>query len=436
MSKYLVIGLPSTGKTTATEKLNCRSWDSDNMYNLIGSIYKDYYNSYSLNLNFSNKIFEAVHNEIIKEEYDIVFHSIIGEKYYKQYEKFIDAGYKIIFVYRELNSYIDLCNIRSKNSENKFVPSVYEAECAIASIKKASQHFKAPIYELNSNEYLYENILSKLDISNCSNLQKTNFHAHTHYCKHSSVVIKRMVEKAIKENFKEFGFSEHMPFHTKFRPNFDEYKILVSEFLNVKKKYVNKIKLYFGLECEYYPEILDHLKKLKELKEVDYLIFGNHVGRITQEGFDFIHNIGPLTSEDVEFHTKLAVDGLKTKLFSCYAHPDLFLKVYGKWDKYAIDYTNQIIEICTLLDIPIELNVKGFKSSYKENFDERNPFHYPAKPFWDLVSKSNVKVIVGYDAHDYSAINNIWTVRINKYIDYLKIRKNIIHSLFEDNNKS
>lgn len=87
-----------------------------------------------------------------------------------------------------------------------------------------------------------------------NNKVKTNYHAHTFYCRHASNTPESLITLAIANNYTKFGISEHMPLpNNKSRnPTQSELKELINEIKDLKEKYKNQIDIYFGLECEYY----------------------------------------------------------------------------------------------------------------------------------------------------------------------------------------
>ena len=59
------------------------------------------------------------------------------------------------------------------------------------------------------------------------------------------------------------------------------------------------------------------------------------------------------------------------------------------------------------LDVPLEFNLLGFS-------DKRN---YPNSLFWEIVSEVGNKVIIGFDAHNPTALENLNTY--NNALEYL-----------------
>ena len=82
---------------------------------------------------------------------------------------------------------------------------------------------------------------------------KTNFHTHTTFCDGKNTA-EEMVEAAIKKGFTHLGFSAHS--YTAYDEScglplskMEEYK---KEIYRLKKKYKDKIKIYCGIEYEFY----------------------------------------------------------------------------------------------------------------------------------------------------------------------------------------
>ena len=89
------------------------------------------------------------------------------------------------------------------------------------------------------------------------------------------------VIKAIENNYSELGFTEHAMFSDIYneygmRPPYSDLEEYIETINSLKEKYREKIKIYIGMECEYFKEYHDELKELLDSKKMDYLIFGNH----------------------------------------------------------------------------------------------------------------------------------------------------------------
>ena len=94
---------------------------------------------------------------------------------------------------------------------------------------------------------------------------RNNYHTHTYRCRHASGTERQYVMNAIKSGFSELGFSDHCPwpfdddFESTCRMHPDEFPGYVKAVRKLGEKFADDIKIYCGLECEYYPAMLDWL---------------------------------------------------------------------------------------------------------------------------------------------------------------------------------
>lgn len=234
---------------------------------------------------------------------------------------------------------------------------------------------------------------------------KTNFHAHTHYCGHSTNQLEPLIELAIKQGFSDFGISEHMPLPNNHDRGITAYVLpkLIKEFVAAKAKYKDRINLYFGLECEYHEELEPLIKHYLEFPEIEYLIFGNHyIGSCDKHGTELWEVSKEELLVDQYRNAKLAME---SGYFSTYNHPDLFMRVYKAWDEYTADTALKFAELAIKHKIPLELNLNGL---YQKNISN-DPFMYPCEMFWREIAKTNAPVIIGVDTHNYELMDDaIW----------------------------
>lgn len=236
-----------------------------------------------------------------------------------------------------------------------------------------------------------------------------NFHNHTYRCGHAKMCIDEEYLKIYNEmNFKQVGFSEHMPLSKMQLPE-ERDRMYIKEFKNykksiskLKKKYKN-IEVLIGLECEYSTELLPHLIFLKE--NCDYLILGQHYVKDTTA----INNI-----EYPLIYAKEVCNAISTGLFDYIAHPDVFLKyrdTINTIDKKTYEQNcekaiKMICEKASKLNIPLEINL-SFVNNTKIMMDDNYPYPHPL--FYNISSKYKLNYIWGIDAHnpiDIKKINN------------------------------
>ncbi len=225
-----------------------------------------------------------------------------------------------------------------------------------------------------------------------SNPMKTNYHSHTHRCRHAAKGERGYVESALSEGFRILGFADHVPqpfkgtYYSGMRMRPEETEDYVATLAALKHEYRGEIDIHIGFEAEYYPALFDDLLRLLEPTEYEYLILGQHfLGNEEGEsymGVDF----------DSEATLTRYVDqcskALETGAFSCFAHPDI-PHFHGSDNVYRAEM-RRLCRNAHACRIPLEFNLLGYGTGR----------HYPASAFWEEAAAVGNKVILGWDAHD------------------------------------
>jgi histidinol-phosphatase (PHP family) len=229
----------------------------------------------------------------------------------------------------------------------------------------------------------------------------TNFHTHNVRCKHASGNVSDYVEKAIEEKYDMIGISDHapMPKYHKDRMDMSELNGYIEEVNEAKQKFHKQIKVYSGLEIEFYEEFNDYYKEL--LTKLDYLILAPH---------NYFYKNNYYSAFDIQNDTMLIgyfetiFKGVKSKYFKFVAHPDLFGFTYN-FNDVAKEYTKRLAELCIEYDFILEFNANGLRRGIKKVHNEER-YLYPYKPFWDIIKEYNVKVLVNSDCHNPKLLND------------------------------
>ena len=183
----------------------------------------------------------------------------------------------------------------------------------------------------------------------------------------------------------------------------DFEKIYVPSVLEAKKN--PKIKVFLGLETEYFPEYKDYFVALR--KKVDYLILGEHFFNYKGSCFS---PYDPFTPELVKAYTDIVIEGMSTGLYTILAHPDLFLMNYnGKYghrvfDEVCMECSKRIIDAAIKYDVYLEINANGIAKGLRNSDNGEMVYLYPRKEFWKLVGGTKAKVVIGADAHKPEAL--------------------------------
>ena len=231
-------------------------------------------------------------------------------------------------------------------------------------------------------------------------MNKTNYHTHTYRCKHALGSDEDYVKQALTAGFTIWGFSDHTPWPlhpietSYYRMETEELPGYLKSINNLKVKYQNQIKIYIGLEAEYFPDRLDWLKKLKE-QYLDYLVFGNHYHHFTNL-YHYYGQYDAPKAQLIDDYLSDTYDGLSSGLYDIYGHPDLFLANYQTPDKSALAALAKITEYSRQFNIPLEYNLAGL-SIYR---------NYPSEQLFRLAAKNDAPVIVNGDYHNPQAIND------------------------------
>lgn len=233
---------------------------------------------------------------------------------------------------------------------------------------------------------------------------KTNYHTHTTRCQHAEGTDEAYVQSAIRQGFTQIGFSDHAPWpaypyeNHRIRMSLDEFPDYVQSIRRLERQYSARISVLVGLESEYYPERMDFMKKLLDETPLDYLVFGNHFNHHEANGRYFGHYAD--TANVLKDYEKTSVEGLKTGLFSVFAHPDLFVRSLESWDSAAIETSERILLAAKEAKVPVEYNLGGIRANFKSM---SNPY----LPFWELAAKIGNEVVVGIDAHSPSDFDDM-----------------------------
>jgi len=258
-------------------------------------------------------------------------------------------------------------------------------------------------------------------------MQKNIFHIHDQVCKHASNTLEDIVSYALKHGYKKLYFTEHNPISIKCpyqarRASHENMVEFVKRINEVNKKYKGKLHIYFGYETEFNKQNRWYYERLARDPLPDYFIAGNHFyGDLFAQDFAFDFVMHRTTShlkfkEMLEnFHAAMA-----SGLYTWVAHPDIFLKSYRKWDKYSIAASKQIIKWAIKYKLPL-----GFNLNWSAN-EPKDEWHYPCEPFWKLVAKTNIPVIVESDSHDHHTITKEWIEQGRRMAISWGLKKNII----------
>lgn len=251
---------------------------------------------------------------------------------------------------------------------------------------------------------------------------KANYHTHTTRCQHATGTDEEYVLSAIKGGFQELGFSDHTPwlYHSDYISGIrmlpSELSDYVESIRSLREKYRNEINIKIGLECEYFPEYMNWLRKIMEEYQLDYIIFGNHHYHTDEKFLYFGHHTD--SHEMLDLYEESAIEGMESGLFAYLAHPDLFMRSYPEFDKHCVSISRHICRAAARLNIPLEYNISA--TTYKEG-NSQPTFPYPQ--FWEIAAAEGCTAIIGFDAHDNKELETpLYYDRACRELQALKIK--------------
>lgn len=251
------------------------------------------------------------------------------------------------------------------------------------------------------------NDFGKITITETKDIKpKSNFHTHNYLCGHAQGTVSDYVAEAVKNGLAIIGISDHCaPFVGTQEPYLNEQTIksnYLPQFREAEKLYGDKIKILAGVEVDYFPNNDAYYKKL--LGYLDYFVLGQHeylLNGVRKSSF-----CDGVDEENIIAYCEQVKLGIKTKLFSVIAHPDLIFYNVSQPNEKMINAFNGVVAQAKLSDVPLELNANGIRS---------HGFRYPTDLLITLCKKHNAKVIISSDCHRPSELCDENVLRLHAY---------------------
>lgn len=228
---------------------------------------------------------------------------------------------------------------------------------------------------------------------------KTNFHTHHVLCQHASGRCEDYVIEAIRNNFVELGFSDHVPdaeLPLGNRMFENEYSIYLNDINDVKERFKDTLTIYAGIESEYFFTDHDKYKKLRD--NLDYMIAGLHWVSMTKDKQNLVSGFELTTKKELDMYADHACAAMRSGYFDILAHPDLFLHAYPEFDDIAKNVSKRILKCAEETNVILEYNANGNR---RKKIKTKNGYvtPYPRTEFWNLAEKYNIRTILSSDCH-------------------------------------
>lgn len=216
-------------------------------------------------------------------------------------------------------------------------------------------------------------------------------------CRHAKGTIEEYIQQAIKLGFTEIGMSDHAPWQELVlrseRMYLEDYPNYLKELKEVVEKYSKQIKIYKGLEIEYFSGKESFYEKY--LTELDYLTLGQHY--IEMNGLLIsVYKISSI--EELTIYKDTLVKAINSGYFKFISHPDLFLFRQRELSEPILKLCEEIVIAAKEKNVPLEINANGIRKG-RISVNGKTQYRYPREEFFKLAKKHDALCIISSDAH-------------------------------------
>lgn len=220
------------------------------------------------------------------------------------------------------------------------------------------------------------------------------FHVHTYRCGHAEMIEdEAYISKAVDLKASSIVFTDHAPFPGNpfgNRMDYSELPDYISSLKKLKEKYAGIIDIKIGLEIEYLPGYTDYYRELKQYKNLEVLMIGQHFYEIEPGVYSFSYP--ELRPQEYLGCLEQVMDGMATGIFQVVAHPDRAFRRVKQWNQEHEELSRKVITMAAINNVLLE-----------QNFSSMQTQKYFRPEFWNLVGPANA-IIRGIDAHSIDDI--------------------------------
>ena len=236
---------------------------------------------------------------------------------------------------------------------------------------------------------------------------KCNYHTHTSRCMHAQGLDEEYVQAAIRGGYQVLGFSDHVPFPfangyvSYMRMAMDELPGYLASVEDLRSRWGDQIRIHTGFEAEHFPDYADHLRRLLD-QGVEYLILGQHFADY-EDPKVYVGTACSRDDDQVLHYAEAVVRGIRSGLFCCVAHPDLYMRLRrdDEFTPACQTAADMICQAAVEADLPLEFNLLGLRLQMT-----RVGCGYPSMAFWNAACRWNPRVMLGMDAHAPAALED------------------------------
>ena len=233
---------------------------------------------------------------------------------------------------------------------------------------------------------------------------KTNFHTHTTFCDGKNTA-EEMVIAAINKGFTHLGFSAHS--YTAYDEScglplskMEDYK---KEIYRLKEKYKDKIKIYYGIEFDYYSKI--------DTSDFEYVIASVHgvekngkIYIVDESRESLIKNVNQAWGGDYMAFAEDYFETVSKQKGDIIGHIDLLTKfnendiVFSTKDKRYLNAAKKAVEKLAQSGAIFEINTGAIQRGYRTT-------PYPSEDILKMIKNAGGKIMINSDCHNIEGID-------------------------------
>ena len=234
-------------------------------------------------------------------------------------------------------------------------------------------------------------------------MKLSTYHAHTNFCDGKESA-EEMIVGAIKLRCPEIGISGHspLPFESTWAMKEEIIPEYVKTLKGLRKKYKDEIKVYIGIEQDYYSKA-PNWKPDYIIGSVHYIEVNGEYLPVDQSAEATKHNIEAYFDNDpyayCEAYYDLVADLYNKTKCDIIGHFDLVLKFNEKMPlidtshpRY-VEAVNKALEALLQTPAHFEINTGGISRGYRTK-------PYPDEPVILYISQTGHKFVLTSDAHE------------------------------------
>ncbi|OGX68367.1 MAG: phosphoesterase [Paenibacillus sp. RIFOXYA1_FULL_44_5] len=240
---------------------------------------------------------------------------------------------------------------------------------------------------------------------------KFDLHTHHQRCGHAIGKIEDYIHAAIKAEIDVIGISDHSPFFAEEGDQAfpgsamakSEFPSYISEVLQLKEKYRNRIEVLLGIESDFFPEHHEIYRKYYSQNPFDYIIgsvhFVNKFHIFDKKRWEKVTAERDLLMEKERYY-QLIQQSVHSGMFDILGHIDGMKGCNPTISEIQTDILDLTLKVIADSGAAIEINTSGKRKECQTWF--------PSDDILERACHYGINITFGSDSHDPQHIGYEW----------------------------